>query len=522
MPSTSSINRRNALGGRAVLLACALLCLSRPDAVSAQVRGAYLPLDHTAHTVAEFLVTRGVLLGLDAMSRPFPLDELRASVARAEARGVEGDGDIERLAWLQAVLGRSVDSTEWAISVAPDVGALGATSAVPELLLPASDSTITPTARLRIGAEFGPAAFQFEPQRVQDGRARIPLALARVGWSWGWIQWGEVERNWGVPGVNGLLVAPLAGSRPELAFGIGPQVLRFEYRAAPLSDGVSTSTGETVARYWAMHRLRWRPMEEFELAVWETSLSSETGGPDAARASPFTPFYFPGQQDRDNARNTTMGLDVMWRPSSSVLLETQLLADDIYKDRTPGTEPYPHRYGYTVQARGPLGPDRTWRVYTTALSGLALINRRPEDSFLDDGQPLGRLRPDHFEAGGFVTIPWGFASPGAGPSTKSWPGPGSAEVGVKWRRQGIRTFDDPWPVLPPGTPRYPTFSPEVEREVWAFVGNVDWMAGPFTLQTETHLQYRRFPDAGGDWEWGLESIVEVVWRIGRWNWSGQN
>ena len=95
---------------------------------------------------------------------------------------------------------------------------------------------------------------------------------------------------------------------------------------------------------------------------------------------------------------------------------------------------------------------------------------------------------------------------------------------MRWRRQGIRSFTDPFPDLDggPDAPRYPTFSPEVEREVWSLVGNLDWMAGPFTLQTETHLQYRRFPDAGGGWEWGLESIVEVVWRIGRWNWSGQN
>ncbi len=488
--------------------------------LSAQLRGVFVPLDHPAHSVAELLVARGALAGLNGADRPFALRDLRVAVAAAvgsptgEIRTLTA-ADRGRLEWLRAILGSATPEGYWAVGLAPEAGVLGATSAFPELLLPQGDSAAGPALRVRAGAEFGPVSLQFEPQRVRNGRARIPVAVARAEWRWGWAQWGEVERNWGPPGVTGLLIADIAGSRPEMALALGPPVLRFEYRLAPLSDGVSSSTGETVARYWAMHRLRWRPSPEFEVALWETALSAEPGGPDAARASPLTPFYFPFQQGRLNDRNTAMGLDVSWLMPLGSWVEAQLLVDDIFRDRDPTTEPYPQRYGYALQLRGGLGERHAWRAYTAALTNLALINRRPEDSFLDDGRPLGRLRPDHREAGVLLTTAWGHST-----ARPVWPGPGVVELGVVWRRQGVRDFADPWPVLPPGSPRSPAFSAEIEREVWSLVAELDWMAGPLTIQSASHAQYRRSPSAGRGWGWGFEAIVEVNWRIGVLGWTG--
>jgi hypothetical protein len=495
-----------------------------PTSIAAQVHGAYLPLDHPAHPVAELLVARGTLRGLEAAQRPFPLRDLRRALAEARSSEDLGERDAAMLDFLDRSIGGGPPADRWSLSIAPEAGLHVGSSSVPELLLAEGDSSLTPLLRLRVGAEFGPASVQFEPQRLQDGRARIPVALARLDWEWGSVQWGELEQNWGPPGATGLLLSPLGGTRSELGFTLGPRVLRFEYRTAPLSDGVSSDTGETVGRIWSMHRLRWRPSASLELAIWETVLTPEPGGPDVARFSPFTPFAFPGQQGRDDGRNITSGVDASWRVTPGLQLEAQFLIDDIVlRNRDSQDNPYPHRFGYTLQGRGPAGAGgAAWRVYTAALSGLALNTFRAEEAFLDDSVGLGRLRPDHFEAGGFVTLPWGFGPSGGPDATRSWPGNGVAEVGIKWRRQGIRTFNDSFPSLPqePGTPRYPTFSPEIEREVWALAGTVSWMPGPFTLRTETHLQYRRFPDSGAGSEWALEALLEVVWRIGRWSWAG--
>ena len=494
----------------------ALFLWSAPRPAGAQLRGAYLPLDHPAHPVAELLVARGVLGGLDGATRPFVLRDLRRSVARALDGSVE-ESDLRRAAWLSDVIGAGLEPEPWTFSLAPEAGILGGTSDVPELLLSRGDSAVAPLLRLRAGAEMGPASVQVEPRRVQNGRAFFGAALARVAWDMGGVEWGEVERSWGPPGTTGLLWSRLGGTRSELSFFLGPRVLRFEYRTAPLSSGVDTDTGESVARFWAMHRLRWRPSSALELAVWETSVSAEPGGPDAARSSPFRPFSLPFQQGRDDERNSVVGLDVSWRALRSLLVEGQLVVDDVYRDESV----YPQRYGFTLQTRGPLSiPGASWRAYGTGLASWALMTFREEEYHTDRGRGMGRLRPDHREAGLFGTFTWGLDVPTRDPR-EPWPGGGTVEVGGKWRRQGIAAFSDPPRQFDLTRPdRYSSFSPEIEREVWALVADVDGMAGPFALRSETHVQYRRFPDAGLDWEWGFEAAIELVWRIGRWSWSG--
>jgi hypothetical protein len=493
------------------------MTLASAGAAAAQLRGAYLPLDHPAHRVAELLVARGVLSGLDGANRPFPLADLRTAVTGAREGGSRSESDLRRLEWLSEVIGSAPPDGDWLFSLAPEVGALYATSDVPELFLAEGDSAVHSLIRVRAGAEFGPASVQVEPRRVHNGRAAYGAALARAAWRYGGVEWGDLERNWGPPGVTGLLWSPLERTRPELSFFLGPRVLRFEYRTAPLSSGVDTDTRESAARVWAMHRLRWRPSDDFEVAVWETTLSAEPGGPDVARLSPLRPFSLPFQQGRDDGRNTIVGLDASWRMPGAVLVEGQFAMDDYYRDESV----YPQRYGWTLQARGPLGMSgASWRAYGTALASWALMTFREEEYYVDNGQGLGRLRPDHREAGIFGTLAWGLEAP-AVDTRAGWPGGGTAEVGVRWRRQGPAAFSDPPRAFDLDRPdRYPTFSPEIEREVWALVADLSWLAGPFALQTESHLQYRRFPEAGEGWGWGFESTVELVWRIGRWSWDG--
>ena len=514
-PAGSFRLRRSGRVLAAALLLAGGALLALPAAATGQVRGVHLPLDHPAHPVAELLVARGVLEGLDGSVRPFPLRALRASVAEARAAG-RGGGP---LAWLAAALGPGLDAGGWGASAEVDLGLVVGTTVNPELLLPRGDSAAADLEGIRFGVEYGPVALQIEPWREQRGRhVDVPVATGRAEWRWGWVEWGEVDRNWGPPGVTGLLVAPLAGNRAELSFALGPPILRFEYRSASLSDGVSTETGEPVARYWALHRLRWRPTDGLELALWETTLAAEDAGPDEARRSPFTPFSLFGQQGRSDQRNVIVGIDGTWRLRRSLRLETQLALDDFVK-LGDDDNPYPHRFGWTVQARGGLGSQGTWRAYGTTLSGLALNTFRREEAYTDGEQGMGRLRPDHVELGFLVGRAAGFSGgdPASGPG---WPGQGVVEVGLKWRRQGERTFTDPFPAPPPGAPDLPTWSREIEREVWALVTRVDWLAGPFVLAGEGHLQHRRFPASGEDADWGLEAVVRLVWRIGPFGWRG--
>lgn len=498
--------------------------LARP--VQGQLRGAFLPLDHPAHPVAEWLVARGTLRGLDGSQRPFPLAALRGSVLRAVEAAGTGEASPS-LTWLAASLREPLPDDAWGASLEVDLGALAYTDPVRELLLAnEGDGRVVDLQMVRFGAEFGPAAIQIEPRRARRGRElHFPVGVGRAEWRWGWVQWGQVERSWGPPGVSGLVISPLAGARSEFAFALGPEALRFEYRAAVLSDGVSRETGEPLARRWASHRLRWRPASTVEVAIWETTLSAEDGGPDAARFSPFVPFALFAQQGRGDDRNVIIGLDASWRISPGFLLETQFALDD-FIDLSDDDNPYPHRYGFTAQARGPTGQRGAWRAYATALSGLALNTFDPAEAYLDNGLGLGRLRPDHWEAGGFWSVASGFA--GADPDASGqgsggvprvgWPGQGLLSGGLRWRRQGVRRFTDSFPDLESGEDRLPAFSPEIEREVWALVLQGDWLAGPLVLQGEAQLQRRSFPASTADAEWGLEARVQLVWRLGPWSW----
>ena len=496
----------------------------------AQLRGAFLPLDHPAYPVAEWLVARGTLDGLDGSQRPFPLAALRRSVGRAvEAAGA--DGPAPSLAWLAASLQDPLPDDAWGASLEVDVGAAAYTDPGRELLLAEEgEDRVVDLQIVRFGAEFGPVALQIEPRRARRGRELdFPLGVGRAEWRWGWVQWGQVERSWGPPGVSGLLISPLDGARSEFAFALGPEALRFEYRAAVLSDGVSQDTGDPVARHWASHRLRWRPTPTFEMAIWETTLSAEDGGPDAARFSPFVPFTLFSQKGRGDDRNVVIGLDASWRITPGLLLETQFALDD-FIEFSDDDNPYPHRYGFTVQARGPAGDRGAWRAYATALSGLALNTFDPAEAYLNDGVGLGRLRPDHWEAGAFWTVGSGFAPPGAAsragssgvggldPRAVGWPGQGILSGGVRWRRQGERRFTDPFPDLDSGEDRLPAFSPDIERQVWALVAQGDWLAGPLVLQGEAQVQRRSFPASAASSEWGLEARVQLVWRFGPWSW----
>jgi hypothetical protein len=349
---------------------------------------------------------------------------------------------------------------------------------------------------------------------------RLPAALIRGEWKWASVEWGEVERNWGPPGVPGLLISPLGYHRPGFGFTLGPGELQFQWRTAPLSAALPDSTGAAATRWFTLHRLRWRPSADFELALWETSVNEEGGAPDAARFSPLSVFNFGKQFGNGDARNATIGVDMAWRAARGVLLETQFLLDDLIFENAD-ENPYPNRFGFTVQARGPLGSAASWRTYFTGLSGLALNTYNPEEAYLDDGVGMGRLRPDHLEAGASLALPWGFSAP-EGPG-RGLLGLGLTEVGLKWRRQGIRRFTDPYPILRqgPDAGQFPTWSPDIEREVWALVSKVDAELGPFTVQWEAHLQHRRFPASGADSEWGAEALVEVIWRVGTWHFGGE-
>jgi hypothetical protein len=421
---------------------------------------------------------------------------------------------------------------------------------------------------LEFDAAMGPFRLQFAPRwedRLLDdpdwprrsrgddqGLAlRTPVARLTGRWRWFAVEVGEVERNWGPSGVPGLLVGPLGYHRRGAGFAVGPDVLRFQWRTERLSTE-PTAAGDVASRWFTVHRLRWRPSQRWEIAGWEAMVTAETDGIDPARLNPFAFYTFGKQFGIEDRRNTSVGLDLAFRPGDRTWLEAQLLLDDLVI-WDADENPFPNRFGFTVQARRPTDAGPGWRAWATGLSGLALNTFRPEEAFVDLGAGLGRIRPDHLAAGvevslslerglpgddpggaGIIRDTWAAAvpadgwriaaapsaAPAGGGALGGLPGAGRVEVGLRWRRQGEGRFTDPFPDPPADAPDLPTFSSAIERETLAVHLGLDWTLGPLVLNGASQLQYRRFPASGRESEWGTEARVQLVWRVGRWTLEG--
>ncbi|HSM05695.1 MAG TPA: hypothetical protein VK858_13855, partial [Longimicrobiales bacterium] len=459
----------------------------------------------------------------------------------------------------------------WSVGITAFAGVQAGSTPRRTLDLPGtSERRVWGVAGLELDAAFGPFRLEFAPRwedRLLDdpdwsrrtrgddqGLAlRTPVARLVGEWRWALIEVGEVERNWGPRGVPGLMLSPLGYHRRGMGFAVGPEMLRFQWRMERLSTEPATGTGEPASRWLTIHRLRWRPSPRWELAAWEAMVTAETEGIDPARLNPFAFYTFGKQFGIEDRRNTSVGVDAAWRAGERLWLETQFLLDDLVI-WDADENPYPSRFGFTVQARRDPSPDLGWRAWATGLSGLALNTFRPEEAFTDAGGGLGRLQPDHLAAGIELRLPfgrgtgpvdtavrgrlgmdtWPVARPGdgwrteadgpepAGPGRLGFvPGSGQVDLGLRWRRQGEGRFTDPFPDMPPDAPDLPAFSEVVERETVGVHLGVGWSLGAFVLEGESQLQYRRFPATGRPDEWGTEARVQLVWRVGRWSFEGR-
>lgn len=511
---------------------------------AAQTSGAYLTPGTVAAAHAEHLVARGVISPSGALERPFLIRSLQAALAAADTtdlpaadrrslhivRRAVGLPDLAppaatgRPSEARSGPGRPArdDGDGWHAALGAGIGAQAATQARRPLLLPGGAGGSWPLAEARFRGAFGPIRVQMTPrleQRLLDDpdwpvrtrgddpeiALRWQAALARAEWRWGAVELGELERNWGPPGIPGLIESPRGYHRPGLTVALGPAAFRFQWRTALLDPGTDRDTGAPVERWLSVRRLRWRASPRLEVAVWEAMVTAENNRTDEARFNPFGLYSFGLQFGIGDRRNTTMGTDLMWRVSRGLQLEAQFLVDDVIT-RDTDANPYPSRWGFTVQGRGALPAAAllpqagAWRAYVTGLSSLALTTFRPEEGFTDHGVGLGRLRPDHLEAGAEVTAPA--------------VGTALATVGLRWRRQGERRFGDPFPQLEvePGAPDFPTWSPRIEQETWALHGGLDWGAGPVTLRGSAQLQRRSFPLSGAEPDWhGAARIELLVW-----------
>src|SRR3989442_11108340 len=165
---------------------------------------------------------------------------------------------------------------------------------------------------------------------------RTAEAYLDAWWKFGGVFFGRLDRNWGPPGIQGLLLSANPYGLDHLAFAVGPPKIQLQAIATQLDD--RDSSGAVVHRFMMQHRLLFTP-GRWGLALWEGSVLSGT-----ARSFELWDLNPPNsgileQWNNGGNVNSFVGLDFE-RPGK-VTLFGQLMLDDIQVERAGASDQKP-------------------------------------------------------------------------------------------------------------------------------------------------------------------------------------
>ena len=399
---------------RALLAAAVLLGALAPGRAGAQA-SPYVPLDDPRLPLLEHLIARGEVADPSPMVRPFR----RADAARvlAEADSAGRSGALVRA--LRAEFADGPEERRWRLGAR--AGVQGYTDLRRDPLHPVGGDGVRPYADFTGEAAFGdfvlltrPAA---EPRLTDDpewpGRKdleliwRFPEAYLAAQLKYATLFYGQMDRNWGPVGIEGIGVSDYAYSQTEFGFELGTDGFRLLGLARSLPDA-RDSTGERVHRYFFAHRLGVRVSDRLRLALWETTvLAGADRDFDARYRNPLTLLLLANPYGLGADGNVLLGLDAQWRVARGTMLEAQLALDDLQYENTGGPTRYPNRWALTLAGSGPLGARLAWRALYTQASSLAFRTQNPFENFTTGGVGLGRNFADQDRITLTVTVPRG-------------------------------------------------------------------------------------------------------------------
>jgi hypothetical protein len=467
--------------------ACALVIAAALTGALAPVRAmaqasAYISLDDPRLPLLEHLIARGDIRDPSPMVRPFRrADAVRVLAAADSSGGVRSSALIRRL---RSEL-EDLPETSWSLD--GRVGGQAYSHARRELLHPAGPSGARPYVELRGTATFGSIIAVTRPviepritdepdwpgRRDVDVAGRMADAYLSAQFKYATLLYGQLDRNWGPPGLPGLPISGYAYEREGLALEIGTSKLRLSALATDLHDETD-SLGQTVHRYYFLHRLQSDLSNRLSLALWEgVVLAGADRNFETRYRNPLSLSYLASTIGLGDRGNVLLGADVRWRAFGRTTLQAQLAIDDFwYQNRQRNRD----RWGFTLAAEGPLGSALSWRGLYTQVSSLALRAFNPHENFTDAGTGIGRNFSDYDQLSLRLTVP----------VMERWLV--SPELTVL--RQGEGRISDPYPVPDAGgvlaTPSL--FIGVVERTYRAAVG-LTGAAGPLELTGDAGLHH---------------------------------
>jgi len=216
------------------------------------------------------------------------------------------------------------------------------------------------------------------------------------------LSYGQTDRNWGPPGVDGLPLSGYGYQREGLALEIGTSTLRLSALATDLQDEID-SLGQTVHRYYFLHRLQAGLSRRLSVAIWEgVLLAGADRNFETRYRNPLSLNYLASTIGLGDRGNVLLGADARWRAFGRTTFNLQLAVDDFwYQNRQRNRD----RYAFTLAAEGALGHPAAWHALYTQVSSLALRATNPHENFTDAGVGIGRNFSDYDQLSLRVTLP---------------------------------------------------------------------------------------------------------------------
>lgn len=458
----------------------------------------YVPTDDPKLPLLENLIRRGDIVDPTPMVRPFRRSEVLAALRAADTLDLDGPyawqqpvstGEAKTARLIKTLIAYweepSLTDSLAGWSVHLKAGGQAYTTPRRDLLHPVDDEDVEPF--FEGGASFvhGPIAVasrvvgdrrlfadpDFTGRKTtQDGYLvyQFPEAYVSLQTRFGEILFGVLTRNWGPVGDPGFSIGDIRYPQGELGIRIGSGRFRLLASAQPLTEETNAD-GMRIERGFFAHRLSLQVSPSLNLAVWETAVvGREERGFDLRFANIAAPLILLRTFGFGDDLNTMTGVDVHWRASRRLLVETQLAFDEPPPPigRRSGRPP---RWGGTFALSGALGSALGWRIGSTWATSIALRTGSATENFIDDGVGVGRNFSDNIGLSGSVSIPVG----------TGW----LVSPEVNYFLQGEGNIQDPIPSreeLLPGN--LPIFLSGLESRTFRLGASVTGKSGHFELQ----------------------------------------
>jgi hypothetical protein len=442
-----------------------------------QAPSPYLPRAHWATPYLEHLIARGAIEDPTPLTRPFVLADVVRVLEHADTTRLGSAGRRVVQAML-AELRRPSDGKAWARADG-DISAAAASQARRDPLRAAGPGHATAAGGLALQALFGPLAlvthpsfdtrlkydpdYQGKKDRFVAGRNAEAYVDGRF--RYGEVFFGSLDRNWGPPALDGLLVSSSPYGYDHLGLVLGTSRLQLQAIITQLDDLADTS-GTLNHRYFIAHRLMWRPGQGrgTTLGLWEGEIAA---GPARTLEPWFANILNLGllvEYDRNVNVNSLLGVD--WESwVSGVKLFGQALLDDIQIDRATKADSEPPSYGLTLGGEATLGRI-VWTAFYTRVANLTYRTPNPAEAVDSRLVGLGRNFSDYDQ----LTLRAGVL---AGPGVLLQPE-------ATLLRQGQGDFRQPYPPISAYGTTPTLFAGVVERTVRLAIGGT-WQGGAWGL-----------------------------------------